>query len=850
MLSQAGGRPIFAGPISLIATDNAQSASSHVTKFFVTLTNRFVILRRMRERLSGTVNDARLAVRLWTRRPALAAVVIGTIALGVGAPTAMFSVIDAVLLQPLPYDDPHRIVSFRIESQGPRGSVSFDAIPATMAAQWTLDTDTLSGISLYNDRALTLSTSDGPFRLAGTSITPNAFAVLGARPLLGNPFEAGTTDTRRVILAFDTWQRFFPGRRDLVGSSITLDGESYLVAGVMPPDFDFPTGDAAFWVPLLMEPGGGRGMLLPSIARLRAGATVAAVEAEGRRQLAGEDQGPQRMTLHARTFHDQLVGGNRQLLWTLMAAVSMVSVIATTNIALLLLVRGASRSREFSIRLAAGAPRGRLVQQLLVEAAMLAAGGGAAGVGLAAALLSILLQFAPPEIPRLQDAALNRSVLLFALLLTAATSLVFGILSAGRTVTIDIVRALTGGSGDSALHASASPRARLHVLAVAEVMLTLVLLVGAGLLLRSFMSLLRIDHGFNPSGTLAFQVSLPLSRYPTQENRMAFQQRLLERVSQLAAVDVAGIAITMPNRQPSARFAYDPIGVPLIEDPATLKVAEVRTVSEGFFEAMGMSVRAGRSFRATDAAGAEPVMVINERLARVHFGDDDPVGRMLYSGSGTRRVIGVVGDVRPAARGTEPGPAAYLPLKQDAGVFRWFGTLNVVLRGDDLSSIVPELRAMVLSLDPEMPPFNVRTLDQEVARLFAGSRFSASALAAFSAMALVLAAIGLYGVVAYAAGQRTREFGVRIALGASRSQVLWLVIRDGLRVIGIGLVAGLLAAIWLAQTLTGLLHNVQPADPVALGSVAALLAAVGLLAVYVPALRATRVNALDALRAE
>jgi putative ABC transport system permease protein len=234
----------------------------------------------------------------------------------------------------------------------------------------------------------------------------------------------------------------------------------------------------------------------------------------------------------------------------------------------------------------------------------------------------------------------------------------------------------------------------------------------------------------------------------------------------------------------------------------------------------------------------------------VHFGDDDPVGRMLYSGSGTRRVIGVVGDVRPAARGTEPGPAAYLPLKQDAGVFRWFGTLNVVLRGDDLSAIVPELRAMVLSLDAEMPPFNVRTLDQEVARLFAGSRFSASALAAFSAMALVLAAIGLYGVVAYAAGQRTREFGVRIALGASRSQVLWLVIRDGLRVIGIGLVAGLLAAIWLAQTLTGLLHNVQPADPVALGSVAALLAAVGLLAVYVPALRATRVNALDALRAE
>jgi hypothetical protein len=331
---------------------------------------------------------------------------------------------------------------------------------------------------------------------------------------------------------------------------------------------------------------------------------------------------------------------------------------------------------------------------------------------------------------------------------------------------------------------------------------------------------------------------------------MAFHERLMARLATLPNVDALGVAITMPNRQPSARFAYDPVGIPLIDDPATLQVAEVRTVSEGFFEAMGIALRGGRTFRASDADGAEDVMVINERLARVHFGDDDPVGRLLYSGSGTRRVVGVVSDVRPVARGAEPAPAAYLPLRQDLGIFRWFGTLNVVIRADDPESFAPTLRALVLSLDRDLPPFNIRTLDQEVGRLVAGPRFSASALLAFSAVALLLAAVGVYAVVAYVSARRTREFGVRIALGATRRQVLWLVMREGAAVIGVGVALGLLVAMGLAQTLTGLLHNVQPADPIALSAVAALLAAIGLLAVYVPARRATRVSALDALRAD
>jgi putative ABC transport system permease protein len=800
--------------------------------------------------LTTFAHDVELAIRLWRRRPGLATLAIATIALGIGAPTAMFSVLHAVVLQPLPYADPERIVSFRMESQGRRGSASFEALPATLAAQWTLQSDTIEGITLYNDRALTLSTSDGPFRLTGTTATPNLFQVVGVRPLLGETFEADSHHPRQIVLSYDTWQRFFAGRPEVVGSSIPLDGNSYLVSGIMPADFDFPTSEAAFWVPLVIDAGGSRGMVLPAIARLRAGASVSAVEEEGRRLLSDTEGGPERLTLYARTFHEQLVGSTRRLLWTLMAAVGLVSIIATTNISLLLLVRGASRAREFSIRLATGAPRGRIVEQLLVETATLAAVGGAAGVALAAALLRVLLRFAPADMPRLQDASLSGPVLLFAIALTAIASAVFGLLSAGRAVTVDVVRALTIGGGESSVALANSPRRRLNTLAMAEVVLTLVLLVAAGLLLRSFVGLLQIDHGFNPSRALALQITLPSARYPTPADRMAFHDRLAERLRALPRIDALGFAITLPNRQPSARFAYDPIGVPLIEDPATLQVAEVRTVTEGFFEAMGMRLRGGRTFGAGDADGGEPVMVINERLAQVHFGDGDPVGRLLYSGSGTRRVIGVVGDVRPATRAGEAAPAAYLPLRQDVEVFRWFGTLNLVIRADNPRALAPTLRALALSLDPEMPPFNIRTLDEEVGRLVAGPRFSASALAAFGVVALVLAAVGLYAVVAYVAAQRTREFGVRIALGATRRQVLWLVMREGVLVIGSGVAGGLLVAAWVAQTLTGMLHNVQPADPFALATVSARLAAVGLLATFIPAQKATRVSALDALRAE
>jgi putative ABC transport system permease protein len=795
-------------------------------------------------------SDLRLALRGLFQRPAFAAVALVTLALGIGAPTAIFSVVHAVLLRPLPYPEPDRLVRFRLEMRGPRGSAAFDALPASSAIEWGAHTTTLAGLGLFNERALTLATLEGPFRLAGVAVTPNLFDLLGVAPVAGRTLDATSTDGHHVVLGYETWERFFSASPAVIGDAITLDGERYRVAGVMPKAFHFPSPDTAFWVPLLIDAGGSRGMLLPTIARLRPDATLPAVLAEGRNLLGGNDGSGEETTLVARTLQDQLVGGVERVLWILMGAVAFVTVIATVNIALLLLVRGATREREFSVRLALGARRAQLARQLFIEAIALASLGGVAGLVLAHSMLKMLLQLAPDDMPRLQDATLNAPALVFGLAVTLVTSVIFGVLSAGRTMAVDPARALAGSGGESRLLSARTPRRRLSALAAGELALTMVLLVGAGLLLRSFVALLLINHGFDSRGALALQINLPASRYPNPAARLAFHQRLLERLKATEAVRVAGLITSMPNRQPSGRFDYDAVPVPVVPDPLNMHIAGVRMATDGFVEAMGIPLLAGRTFRPQDDAGGEQVMVISASLAKVHFPSGDAVGRLLYSRTGTRRVIGVVGDVRPAAAEVEAVPAAYLPIGQDDSVFRWYSGINVVVRGSDPASLAPVLRTLILSMDPEMPPYNVRTLDAEVSELVAGPRFSALVLAIFAVVAMVLAAVGISGVIAYCAGERTREIGVRIALGATRAQVLRLMLRDGVVVVAVGVLAGSVAAIWLAQALTGMLYDVRPADPITLVSVAAILSAAGLLAAYIPARRATRGSPLDALRTD
>lgn len=780
----------------------------------------------------------RQSLRFFAQRPGFAAVAVVTLALGIGAPTATFSVVHAVLLQPLPYPEADRVVSFRMDTRGLRGdAIGFDALPAATALEWSETTATMSALAMYNDRSLTLTTDDGPFRLAGISASPTLFYVLRVTPIVGSTFDAATRDMKQIVLSYPTWQRYFGTDPAIAGRQITMDGEPYRVLGVMPRDFHFPTPEAAFWVPAALEAGGTRGMVLPAIARLAAGVTTADVVSEGQRMF--DAAGSRELTLSAHTLHEQLVGNVQRVLWVLMGAVTFVCAIATANIALLLLVRGAAREREFSVRLALGAARSHLVRQLFIEGIALATVGGVTGVLLAAGLLQWLPTLAPPDMPRFQQASLNTPVLVFAAVLTLATSLVFCVLSAGRTISNDPLRPLT-----------ATPTRRLRLLAAGELALTTVLLVGAGLLLLSFMRVVLVDQGFDGRGALALQISLPPARYPTAQARFAFHERLLDRLETVDGIQVVGLTTAMPNRQPSGRFDYNVNEVPPIPDPLTMQIAEVRMASEGFLEAMGLRLRAGRTFRREDAAGAEEVMVISESLARVHFGAADPIGKVLHSRTGNRRVIGVVSDVRPAVTLLQHAPAAYLPLRQSIGVLDWYAGMNVVVRGRDAAALRSSLRTLMLSLDPGMPPFNVRTLDEEVSRLVAGPRFSASVLGVFAAIALVLAAVGVYGVMSYLFGLRTREIGVRVALGATRGNVLGLMLRDGLLVTAGGVTLGLVASLWLTHTLTSMLHEVQPTEPRALAAVAAMLSSVALLAAYLPARRATRVNAVDALRTE
>jgi putative ABC transport system permease protein len=790
--------------------------------------------------------DVRTGLRHFARRPGFTVAALITLALGIGAPTAIFSVVHAVLLRPLPYPQAERLIQFRMSSQSPAGPISFTALPASMALDWARESQALDSLALFNDRALTLETPEGPFRLSGVSATPNLFAILGTVAAAGHTFAADTTDLREIVLSHATWSRFFRADTAIAGRTITLDGASYTVTGVMPAGFAFPTPDAAFWVPQPLSTDGTRGMLLPAVARLRAGATIAAVVTEGQQRISQED-GPFNATLTVETLHDQMVGVVRRLLWILAGAVAFLTLVATVTLALLLVTRGADRAREFTIRTALGAGRARLIRQLCVESLTLGIAGGLAGLALAALGIRALVSLAPADMPRLQQVGLHPDVLLFALVLTIGTSLIFGVLAAARTLAIDPRQAMSGAGQRLELHARPMRR-RLAVLAAAQLAMTLVLVVGAGLLARSFVRLVSADQGFDAGTALALQINLPASRYPTPAARLAQQQLLLDAVRRTPGVDIAGLTTTLPMRQPTGRFGFSASPEILgIDEPFSMPVIDVHMVSGGFMEAMGLRVTAGRTIGMDDRDGSEPVIVISDQFAREQFGARPAVGQLLYSRSGNRRVVGVVEDVRTAEAGGLKAADAYLPLSQNPDVLQWFSTATVLLRG---SASASALRPAVLSVDPQSPPYNVRPLSADASRVVAGPRFSAAVLSMFGLVAMVMATAGVYGVMAYAARLRTREIGVRLAVGASRGEIMRLMLRGSAVTIASGLAAGAAAALLLARTLTGLLHDVTPADGWTVAASATILGAAGLAASWLPARRAMRLDPLRALRDE
>ena len=795
------------------------------------------------------LQDFRLGLRHFARRPGFTAIALVTLALGIGAPTAIFSVVHAVLLRPLPYPRADRIVQFTMSSRGPGGPVSFAALPVSSALEWAAESSALESLALFNDRAMTLETADGPYRLSGVSATPNLFETLRTAPTRGRVFAEGGSDLREIVLSHGTWTKFFRADPGIVNQPITMDGSLYRVVGVMPADFGFPSVDTAFWVPQPLSSGGTRGMLLPAVARLRDAATLAAVRTEGQQRI-DRDEAPFKTTLTVETLHDQMVGGVRRQLWMLAGAVVFLTLIATVTLVLLLLTRGADRAREFSTRAALGAGRARLLRQLCVESLTLGAAGGAAGIAIAALAVRALVSLAPPELPRLQQVTLDRDVLLFAIALTAGCSLIFTLASARRTLARGPLR--RAWTVVPRIDPAGRPtRRRLAAVASAQIAMTLVLVVGAALLARTFASLVAVDQGFDAETALVMQVNLPASRYPSPDARLAQQERLLEAVRRAPGVRLAGLTTTLPVRQPTGRFGFSASAeAAAIEEPFSMPVIDVHMVSSGFMDAMGLRLISGRMLDAQDRSGREATIVISDQFAREQFGQRRAVGEWLYSRSGNRRVVGVVEDVRTGEIGATKKPDAYLPLAQNSDVLEWFSTATIVVRGDAPASLAAALRPVVLSLDAQSPPYNVRPLAADAARVVSGPRFSAAVLSAFGAIALVMATAGVYGVMAYAARLRTREIGVRLAIGASKAQIRRLMLEGSAATVAIGLAVGLIASLLLSRTLTGLLYEVTPADAPTLLASAALLGAAGIAASWIPASRATRIDPLRVLRDE
>ncbi len=803
-------------------------------------------------------SDVRLALRSLTRTPVLTAVVVATLALGIGANTAIFSVVDGILLRPLPFPESEELVGVWADFTE-RGGPEREWLSYPNFADLREQATSLESLAVYQGWAPTLTDDGEAERLLGAQISAGMFAgVLGVNPLIGRPFraeEAVPGAEGVVLLSHGLWRSRFGASLDVVGRSLSLDGEPHTVVGVMPEGFRPPfVRDADVWRPLRMNAGSscGRGCInLRSVGRLAEGASLARArsELEGlsdrlREQFPAANAGT---SFYPVSLREDLVGEARTPLWLLLGAVGFVLLIACVNVANLLLARGAARKGQVAVRAALGAGRGRIAREVLVESLVLAGLGGAVGVGLAYWGTDLLVAMAPDGIPRIHEVTVDPRVLAFTVVVTVAAGLLFGFLPALTASRTDLRESLAG-EGRGGDDAAVGRRTREGLVTI-QIALALVLLVGAGLLVRTLQSLDSADLGYEPAGVLTLSLNLPPGRYAEGPDRTAFYARLLDRLRSLPDVESTGAVSSLPlsGFDSDVDFLVEGQAPPPPDRPQTVWI---RPVTPEYFRTMGIEVVEGRGIEEGDAPGSPRVVVVNESFAERHFPDRNPVGLRIGPGGSDDpdwyEIVGVVENVKHfGIREAEP-PAAYFSHGQIP-----FTSMFVAARtGGDPEALVPSVRGAIADLDPGLAASRIEPMSSVVRDALARERFTAALLGLFAALALVLASVGIYGVVSYGVSRRRREIGIRIAVGAEPLRVAGVMLREGALMAAAGIGGGLLGALVVSRLLEGLLYGVAPTDPTTFVATAGLLAGVALAATWIPAWRASRVEPARILRVE
>lgn len=794
--------------------------------------------------------DIKLALRLLGKNPGFAAVAMLTLALGIGANTTIFSVMHSVLLKPLPYPDADRLVAI--------SAASFPKF-----TQISEQTRTLESVAAYYSFGVSLATSREPEAIRGVHVSPDFFRVLGINVARGRSFlpeEQQPGGPNVAILSDGFWYGHFAADRGILGKTLTLDGNSVTVVGVLPATFEFPFvfPEPDVWLPRVFEHpllksaqvhlGAG---YLDVIGRLAPGVTLAETQAElntinGRyRQQFSTFADANKDSLAVSPLEESLVAGLRLSLLVLLAAVGFVLLIACANVANLLLARATAREKEMALRKALGASPMRLVRQLLSESLLLAILGGALGVAIAAALMPLLRSISPGALPRISEARMDPAVLLFSVLLCALTAILFGLAPAVEAARRQIHESLKEGVRGSSIGAG---RGRLRaLLVVLEMAAALVLIAGAGLLMESFAHLLHVNLGFSPQGVMTFPLTLPSSRYAQPEHQTEFYGQLLERVRAVPQVRSAGLVSFLPLSG-GYRLSYFCFEGQVCRGLGKDPLVAFWQATPGYFETMRTPLLRGRLFSERDISGGAPVVMVNDTAARHYWPNEDAIGKHVAGSRDLveREVVGVVGDVKFSTLNAKSADQLYIPLDQMP-----YATMTLVVRSDAAPEpLVKAIRGKIAEMDPTLAVSGILSMDRVIATSAAQPRMTAQFVAAFAAFALLLAAIGMYGVMAYSVSTRKQEMGIRMSLGANRRDILKLVVSQGMRLALSGLLLGLLASVALTRLLGSLLFGVRAVDPLVFAGAALVLVTSALLACYLPARRATQVDPIVVLRFE